>query len=148
MNSIERMPDFGSSLIAGESIVFPPFGAGPFSVAPRALRVAMDGQGAPILSLQMVKRADDLSADGQYAVFDVQLVGDYALDEALQAARARQPGAVVKPAPIEVGYARLVSAGSAVDFPDELTHPEPLGWSCSDGARWTRRLDRFSGELI
>jgi hypothetical protein len=97
MGPLDTMPDFGLPLAAGESILFPPLLAGPFSVVPSALELAFDGEGRPIFSLQIVKRADDLSADGQYAVLDVQLRGQYALDQALAAARANRPSATVKP---------------------------------------------------
>src|SRR5205823_2316747 len=148
MGSLDTMPDFGSPLAAGELALFAPLLAGPFSVVPNALELASDGEGRPVFSLQIVKRADDLSPDGQYAVLDVQLKGRYALDEALVAARTHRPSATVKPASIDLGYGRLVSPGPDIKLPDDLTAPAPLGWWCADGARWTRRIDRGSGELI
>src|SRR6266567_4557906 len=148
MSSIDQMPDFGCPLAAGDLLLFPPVCAGPLSVMPSAFHLSKDARGQPALDLQIVKRADDLSADGQYAVLDIQMTGDYPLDEALVTARMRRPGATVKPASIDVGYARLVPAGSDIKLPDDLTAPEPFAWTCTNGARWTRRLDRISGELI
>lgn len=148
MDAIDQMPDFGSPLALGDTLVFPPVIAGPLSVMPNALHLSKDAQGQPALSLQIVKRTDDLSTDGQYAVLDMQITGDYALDDALALARTKFPEATVKPASIEIGYARLVPAGADIKLPDDLTVPEPFGWACANGARWTRRLDRVSGELI
>lgn len=149
MSVIDRLPDFSHSIMTGETVAFAPFAGTTFIVVPSAVRLAAASDGRPQFSLQMVKRVDELSSSaGQYAVLDVQLVGDYPLDEALLAARNDNPDSTVRPAPLELGYARLLPASPGLTFPDDLTAPAPLGWSSADGARWTHRLDLSSGELL
>jgi hypothetical protein len=128
--------------------MFAPFGPGAWSVLPRGLALAADGVGRPVFALEMVKRPDDVTAEGQYAILDLQLVGDYPMDAALVTARTHDTHATVKPAPIAIGFARLVPGGPDVALPADITAPAPLGWSAADGARWTRRLEIASAELI
>jgi hypothetical protein len=148
MANLDHMPDFASPLTAGESVFFPCFGTEEFSIIPAALGLAHEATGRPAFQLQMVRRSDDLRADGQYALIDVHLAGDYALDTCLAAARAARPDAIVRPATINRGFARLIAGGTGVQLPPDLTEPTELGWSTADGARWTHKLDVSSGELI
>lgn len=142
------MPDFASPMTAGETVFFPCFGTQEFSIVPAALGLAHAATGRPAFQLQMVRRSDDLRADGQYALIDIHLAGDYSLDTCLAAARAARPDAMVRPATIDRGFARLVPGGAGVQLPPDLTAPTELGWSTADGARWTHKLDVSSGELI
>lgn len=146
MAGFDHMPDFGSPLAAGEAVFFPAFGTGEFIVIPSALGLAAVSAGQAPFQLQMIRRADDLRAQGQYALLDVHLAGNYALDACLAVARAANPNATVRPAVIDRGFARLISSGPSL--PSDLTTPTELGWSTAEGARWTRRLDLASGELI
>jgi hypothetical protein len=148
MAGLDHMPDFASPLAAEETVFFPCFGTSEFSVVPSALGLARELSGRPPFQLQMIRRADDLRAEGQYALIDIHLAGRYALDACLTAARATNLGATVKPAIIDRGFVRLVPAGAGVNLPPDLTTATELGWSIADGARWTRRLDLSSGEVI
>jgi hypothetical protein len=146
MAGFDHIPDFGSPLTAGESVFFPAFGTREFTVIPSALGLASASAGQAPFQLQMIRRADDLRAEGQYALLDVHLAGNYALDACLAAARVANPNATVRPATIDRGFARLVSTGPGL--PPDLAMPTELGWSTAEGARWTRRLDLASGEVI
>src|SRR6185437_10308740 len=146
MAALDHMADFGSPLVAGEAVFYPAFGSNEFIVIPSALALAAVSAGQAPFQLQMIRRADDLRAEGQYALLDVHLAGNYALDACLAAARVANPNATVRPAVVDRGFARLVSNGPSL--PPDLTAPTELGWSTAEGARWTRRLDLASGELI
>jgi hypothetical protein len=135
------MPDFGTALTGDAVVAYAAYGGGAYWVLP--------GLGALAdLQLTMIRRADDLSAEGNYAMLDVEVGCDYPLDKALALARAENPGATVSSAPIELGFARLIPSGTSVALPAAMTAPMPLGWARSDGARWTDRLDLTTAELI
>lgn len=133
---------------AGETVLYPCYGSEEFSVIPAALGLDRETMGRPAFQLQLVRRSDDLRAEGQYALIDVRLAGSYDLDSCLATARAARPDAIVRPATIDRGFARLVPVGAGVGLPSDLTAPTELGWSTADGVRWTQKLDVSSGELI
>jgi hypothetical protein len=141
MDPLTGLPDFGKTLTADDTVAFAAFGGGPWSVLP-AMGPVTD------LQLTMIRRADDLSAAGSYAMLDVEVGCDYPLDKALELARAADPSATVAATPIELGFARLIPAGKTVALSDAMTAPIPLGWARSGGARWTDRLDLSTAELI
>lgn len=144
MDPLVGLPDFGTALSSEAVQAFAPFGstdAGAYAVVPN------DGALAGI-TLTMTRRADELSGAGSYATLDVRIGCDYPLDDALTLARAQAPGATVRPLPIELGYARLVSGSAALALPSAMTTATMLGWSAADGARWTCRVDLDTAEVI
>jgi hypothetical protein len=118
-----------------------------FATLPKGARIA-ERQGAPAVSLSLVRQSDRPGAPGDYAVLDVEVDEDLPLDEALGIVREARGDATVAPAPVAIGFARLTSSGSAVALPADALAPVQLGWSAADGARWTAYLDIDSGELI
>ena len=110
--------------------------------------IAEDAKGRPKFELALVKRPDDVSANGQYTVLDLALAGDFPVDEALTAARTEAADATVKPIVINRGFARLCSSNDTVTLPVDMTTPVTLGWSGPDFARWTTRLSIDTGNLI
>ena len=107
MAGFDHMPDFGSPSVAGETVFFPAFGSDEFIVIPSALGLAAAAAGQAPFQLQMIRRADDLRTEGQYALLDVHLAGNYALDACLAAARVTNPNATVRPGVVDRGFARL-----------------------------------------
>ena len=144
MDPLIGLPDFGMALSSEAVQAFAPFGstdAGAYAVVP-------DDGALAGMTLTMTRRADDLSTAGSYASLDVRLGCDYPLDDALALVRARAPAATVRPLPIELGYARLVSSSGAVALPPAMTTATMLGWSATDGARWTSLVDLAAAEVI
>ena len=91
MDTLTGLPDFGAPL-SGETVIFAAFGGGPYAVLP--------GLG-PLTDLQltMVRRADDLSAAGSYAMLDVEVGCAYALDPTLATVRAATVAAALAARP-------------------------------------------------
>ena len=147
MSAREGLPDFQSLLGSGPTQFYAPFGAGSYAVLPGGARVAVR-QGAPGLSLTLVRRPDQPGPTGNYAVLDVQLTEAVPLDDALALARGISQSATVAPAAIELGFIRLTPSNPSVSLPDDMTAPVPLGWSAAGGGRWTQHLDVDTGELI
>jgi hypothetical protein len=139
--------DFGRPLQGGPAPLFAAFGVGPFAMLPRGARIAQRN-GAPALSLSLVRQSDRPGEAGDYAVLDLEVEEDLPLDEALALVRDAHGDATIAPAPVALGFARLTSAGSAVALPADALAPVPLGWSAAGGARWTAYLSLDSGELI
>ncbi len=100
------------------------------------------------MSLVLVKSSGDLSAAGEYAVFDFTLGGAFDLESALSAARDVDSNATAAPILIDDGFTRLVATNSAVVVSDELLKPMPIGGSGSEYARWTARLSLAAGDLV
>lgn len=148
MDSLAGLPDFQALVSAGQLQMYAPFGGGSYSVLPRQLVVAQGASGHPKFELALVEAADELSAIGRYAVLDLELAGDFPVDDALTRARADAADATVRPASINVGFARLYPTSNAVALPADMTAPTPLGWSGPDFVRWTTRLSIDAGELI
>lgn len=142
------LPDFGRASGAGEALAYPPLASGSWAVLPDAFTLARGPSGAPLLSLVLEKRADDLGSAGQGAVLDIALAGHYPLDAALATARAGDPVATVRALPIDAGFARLIQAGIALDLDPATRAPVALGWTVSDGVRWTQRIGTAAGTLI
>ena len=142
------MPDFQAPIQSDAVLAWASFGGGAWSVLPNGLALATDRNGRPQFTLALLKRPDDLLREGQYAVLDLELIGDYPIEQALALARSQAATATLNPAAIALGFARLIPAGPDADLPADLTVPTPLGWSAADGARWTHRLDIASAELV
>ena len=147
MDAFSTLPDFGAPFSDGTVQGFAPYGNGPFAVLPAGIALASVG-GQPAFALNMIRRADQADATGNYAVMDVQLADDVPLDAALTLARALRPDATVVPATIDLGFARLVSGGGDSAFPDDMTKPVSFGTPAAGGPHWEHRLDLTSGELI
>ena len=148
MNDLTGLPDFQRLISTQRLSMYAPFGQGSYGVLPRQLLVAQSPSGKPKFELALIKRSDDQSASGRYAVLDLALAGDFAIDEALTLARAGAADATVKPIVFNTGFARLYPTTSTVTLPADMTAPIPLGWSGLDFARWTTRLSIDAGELI
>lgn len=148
MSDLRGLADFQAPIAVGSSYMFAPFGAGSYNVLPREFSVAQEATGGPDFALVMLRRADDLSAAGQYAVLDMTLAANFPLDDALAAARAATEGATVRPISISAGFARLYPAARAVALPPDASAPVPLGMAGPDRVRWTTRLALESGEII
>ncbi|MBA3810273.1 MAG: hypothetical protein H0X27_01260 [Caulobacteraceae bacterium] len=141
MSGLDALPDFGAPLRVGDAGAWRGFGQAVCHVLPSALEVARRPDGGLGVSLSLQRRADDLGAGGMFGVLDVELAAHYPLDEALASARVEMDGATARALPIELGYARLVSPGSASGLDEATLAPQPLGWSAAGGARWTQRVD-------
>ena len=152
MTSLKGLPDFQYPLAPpsadSDVIMFAPFEAGSYSVLPRQVELAKDGDGRPRFQLQLIKHATGAGEESQYSVMSMSLAGAFAMDDALTAARAATPDALVKAAEIQNGFIRLYATTAAVSLPAEMTTPVPLGLAGQDFARWTMRLPLTVGELI
>jgi hypothetical protein len=144
------LPDFGAPIaVAGQATsLFAPYLAGSYRVPPQGLTVGTNSDGTPQMSLVLVNSQGDLSAAGQYAVFDFMLVGDFALDPALVAARALDANATVAPIVIDSGYTRLFPTNNEVALSPDLLTPVEIGGSGLGYARWTARLSATAGALV
>jgi hypothetical protein len=141
MTALAGLPDFGNAISSGATVAYATFGSGPYLVMP--------GVGAlTAFRLTMTKVAGNPGAAGGYAMLDLEVGCSYPLEQALALARATTAGATVARLPIDLGYARLVSAGTVIALPDAVTRPVMLGWSKEDGARWSQRLDLDVAEVI
>ncbi|HEV2645506.1 MAG TPA: hypothetical protein VGU46_03990 [Acidobacteriaceae bacterium] len=147
---LSGLPDFGAPLaVPGQSAcAFAPYLGGAYAALPLGLRVAANADGTPRMSLVLVKSSGDLSAAGEYAVFDFTLGGTFDLESALSVARGGDSNATAAPILISDGFTRLVATNSAVVVSDELLKPVPIGGSGSEYARWTARLSSAAGDLV
>jgi hypothetical protein len=152
MTAFDGLPDFqamsSTATATATATTFAPFQSGSYAALPQGLALAADANGRPKFTLDLVERVGDFSATGQYAVLDFSLVGDFALDDALSAARAHDAGATVKPIAIDAGFARLYPTTGEVAPSSDLLASIPLGLSGTDYARWTSRLSADAGELV
>lgn len=149
MQSLNGLPDFQTPLSTASVSMFAPFQGGSYAVLPQLLALAVaDASGTPKFQLDLVQRFGDFDATGQYAVLDFSLAGDFALDAALAAARVQDARAIVSPAAIAGGFARLYPTAGEVSPSSDALAPVPLGLNGPDFARWTTRLTADSGELI
>jgi hypothetical protein len=148
MTTFDGLPDFQTMSSMATAATFAPFQGGSYAALPQGLAVAADANGKPKFTLDLVERAGDFSATGQYAVLDFSLVGDFALDDALSAARTHDASATVKPIAIDAGFARLYPTTGEVAPSSDMLTPIPLGLSGTDYVRWTSRLSADAGELI
>jgi hypothetical protein len=141
MGALTGLPDFGAAVGTGSTQAFGAVGGNSWLVMPQ-------GGALTAFQLTMTRVAGAPSASGSYAMLDLEVGCEYALDGALALARAIAPDATVAALPIGLGYARLISAGAGLTLPDSVTEPVMLGWSSSDGARWSQHLDVDSAEVI
>ena len=148
MTAFDGLPDFQTMSSTATATTFAPFQGGSYAALPQGLALAADANGKPTFTLDLVERVGDFSAAGQYAVLDFSLVGDFALDDALSAARTHDPAATVKPLAINAGFARLYPTSGEVAPTSDVLTPIPLGLSGADYVRWTSRLSADAGELI
>jgi hypothetical protein len=148
MNGLNGLPDFSAPNSAATVSAFAPFQTGSYAVVPQQLALATDASGNPTFTLDLVERTGDFSVAGQYAVLDLALRGDFALDDALAGARLTAPGATVTPIAISGGFARLYPTAGEVEPSSDVLAPIALGLDGVNFARWTARLSADAGELI
>jgi hypothetical protein len=146
VSGLNGLPDFAST--SSSAATFAQFGGGSYFALPQQLALAVNADGAPKFTLELIERFGDFSATGTYAVLDLSLDGDFQLDAALAAARSQDPGATVRPIAIAGGFARLYPTAGEVDPTSDVLVPVPLGLSGADYARWTTHLSAGAGELI
>lgn len=147
---LSGLPDFGAPIAApGQTAsMFAPYLTGTCVALPLRLTIALNSDGTPRMSLVLVKSIGNLSASGQYAIFDFTLAGDFDLESALNVARNLDGSATVAPIVIDSGFTRMFPTNSAVAVSDDLLVPVPIGGSGSEYARWTARLSSSAGDLI
>jgi hypothetical protein len=140
-------PDFAVRP-GGAPDLLAPFGSGPWTVLPSALRLATGTDGGARLLLELVRVDPPVPGheDG-YAVLDLHLEADCRLRDALREARTVDPAATVVPAALGRGWLRF-EAPLDVDVPAELTQPVALGYRGLAEVRWTLRLTPAGGALV
>ncbi len=148
MSAFSGLPDFSAPISTAGVTAFAPFQNGSYAVVPQQLSLALDADASPKFTLDLVERAGDFSAAGQYAVLDFSLAGDFELDTALAVVRPLDAAATVTPIAAAGGFARLYPTAGEVAPSSDALAPIPLGFSGADFARWTTRLSADAGELI
>ena len=150
LQPVKRVADFGAPIAtAGQAASqFAPYLTGACFALPLRLTIASNSDGTPQMSLVLVKSLGDLSASGQYAIFDFTLAGYFDLESALNAARELDGGATVAPIVIDCGFTRMFPTNSAVTVTEDLLVPVAIGGSGSEYARWTSRVSSSAGDLI
>jgi hypothetical protein len=146
VSDLSGLPDFQA--VSSTGTMFAPFTSGNFAVLPQQLALGANPDGSPKFTLELVQRIGDFTRAGQYAVLDLSLAGDFALDEALTAARVQNAGATVAPIAVAGGFARLFPTAGEVTPTSDVLAPVELGLCGGDYARWTTRLSADAGELI
>jgi hypothetical protein len=141
MVALAGLADFGSAVSGDTLVAYAAHGSGAYLVLPSAGAMTA-------FALTMTRVSGDSSAERGYAMLDVEVGCDYPLDDALAMVRATDPTATATAIPIDIGYARLVSAGAGLALPEPVTQPVMLGYSAAAGARWSQHLDLAVGEVI
>lgn len=108
-------PDFGAPIAGGPSPIFAAYGGSPIARAfPDSLTVASNRDGAPDFELDLLRAAIPSPTSASQGMLRFRIATTCQLEQCLAAVRVVAPRSTVASAAAIGGYARLVSAGTAV----------------------------------
>lgn len=149
------LPDFQQPVSGDRFRMFYPYqmplAVYPFLVLPESLELCQNTDGKPDLQIEYVR-----TAERQFGVLRLTLLPKQMLEEALQAARGKDPQATVSMAAIAGGFFRLWPFGKSLDLDAEsaaaITSPQRLTRSDNGQARFelnlpTRAIEFIAGAL-
>jgi hypothetical protein len=134
--------DFGSPLPLAPGLYRLADAGAHFGVLPGSLTAATLAGGLPDLSLELIRGPNPMVAPQPYGILDARFLPAWRVDEALAAARAAEPLAVVDAVPPLRGWLRLIAAG------DVLLPPTAFQGSAWGEFRVQARLDQLAAALL
>jgi len=123
------MPDWSNPLKAGGGDLFFAFDDPLRAFAlPLALDVAEEPNGAPALSLEVIRLNGAADGPRMFGLLAIRFAADYAIAQRQWAVFSIFPDVRVEPLAPRGGFLRFLAAG-ALDLPDDLLEPRPLVWA-------------------
>jgi len=142
------MPDWSNPLKAGGGDLLFAFDD-PLRLfaLPHALNVAEEPNGAPALSLEVIRLNGAADGPRMFGLLTIRFAADYAIAQRQGAVFPLFPDVRVEPLAPRGGFLRFLAVG-ALELPDDLLEPRPLVWAGAGSLTFAAQIGTSATRLF